>query len=509
MRILASIWAALTLFALYIHAPAFAEDKAPPSQTEPKAAQGLEPKSTLPPNPLPAAKTTSFVLNLPDRSLHFNAIAGSIPIYDGQSGTHEADIAFTAFLLDSPDPSKRPLTFAINGGPGAASAWLDLGALGPWRLPVDVKALATSSSPKLIDNAETWLDFTDLVFIDPPGTGYSRILAKGEGAGKHFYSVNGDIELLGVVIRKWLNQHQRLLSPIFITGESYGGFRAPKLAHRLQNEEGIGVHGLILISPVLDFGWSEGANNPLPFVTRLPSLAAAARGLDAADAEPRLADVEAYAKGSYLADLLAGQRDVAALDRMSEKVAGFLGLDPALVRKLGGRVDGPSFARESHRKEGLVASQYDAKILGLDPEPSSASSDYPDPILDGVKTPLASAMADLTANRLGWPIEARYEILNENVVRQWDWGGHGRPEAISDLKRALAIDPKLKVLIAHGYSDLVTPYFASKLLIGQIAPLGDENRLQLKLYGGGHMLYFEDQSRKALRDDARKLIEGR
>jgi carboxypeptidase C (cathepsin A) len=508
MRFLPLPRATLALLALVTFSPALAEDQAPTTHSEQKAAPSAEAKGNISPVPFPAQKTTSFVLNLPGRSLHFNAIAGSIPIFDGQSGAHEADVALTAFLLDSPDPSKRPLTFAINGGPGSASAWLDLGALGPWRLPLDMKTLSAANAPKLIDNAETWLDFTDLVFIDPPGTGYSRIVSKADEVRKRFYSVNGDIELLSVVIRKWLNEHQRLLSPIFICGESYGGFRGPKLAHRLQDQEGIGVHGLILVSPVLDFGWFDGANNLLPFVTRLPSLTAAARGLDDLNAAASLADVETYAKGPYLADLLAGERDRAALDRISEKVAGFLGLDQAFVRKLGGRVDGASFIRESHHKEGLVASHYDAKILGFDPEPLAAEKDAPDPILEVVKTPLASAMADLTANRLGWPIDARYEILNESVNRQWDWGSRGRPESLSDVKRALAVDPKLKILVAHGYSDIVTPYFASKLLLAQIAPLGDESRLQLKLYGGGHMLYFEDQSRKALREDARRVIEG-
>jgi len=268
------------------------------------------------------------------------------------------------------------------------------------------------------------------------------------------------------------------------------------------------VQGLVLVSPVLDFSWFEGANNPLTFATRLPSMTAAARGLDSSNSRADLADVEAYASGPYLLDLLRGERDPAALARISEKVAGFTGLDPAFVRKLGGRIDMASFARERGRADGKVASLYDGRIEGYHPAPHAASAEYSDPILDSVKTPLASAMADITANRLGWPIEARYEILNENVNKQWDWdSGRGRAEALGDLKRALAIDPKLRVLVAHGLTDEITPYFASKLLIDQVPPMGDANRLQLKVYGGGHMLYFEDKSRAQLRDDARKLIE--
>jgi carboxypeptidase C (cathepsin A) len=237
-------------------------------------------------------------------------------------------------------------------------------------------------------------------------------------------------------------------------------------------------------------------------------MTAAARGLDSSNSRADLADVEAYASGPYLLDLLRGERDPAALARISEKVAGFTGLDPAFVRKLGGRIDMASFARERGRADGKVASLYDGRIEGYHPAPHAASAEYSDPILDSVKTPLASAMADITANRLGWPIEARYEILNENVNKQWDWdSGRGRAEALGDLKRALAIDPKLRVLVAHGLTDEITPYFASKLLIDQVPPMGDANRLQLKVYGGGHMLYFEDKSRAQLRDDARKLIE--
>ena len=228
---------------------------------------------------------------------------------------------------------------------------------------------------------------------------------------------------------------------------------------------------------MIDFSWLDwlqGTNNPLTFVLRLPSQAAAARGLNGADGRANLADVETYAAGPYLTDLLRGERDPQALARIVEKVATFTGLDQAVVRRLGGRIDTASFARERDRANGKVSSLYDAEVSGFDPTPHSASSNYPDPVLDTIKTPLASAMADLTANRLGWPVEARYEILNESVYRQWDWGaGRGHAEALGDLKRALALDPRLRVLVAHGLTDQVTPYFASKLLIDQIAPMGD------------------------------------
>lgn len=510
-------------FVLAAAAPAAAEKQSPQARAERPTQQNAAPERapehpaehpptqpTTPPNPLPPPATTSHVLELPGRTLRFKAIASAVRLSDAQSGDPLADVAALAFLLDGADPAKRPIAFVINGGPGAGSAWLNLGALGPWRLPLEGAAPSPSAQPIAIDNADTWLDFTDLVFIDPPGTGYSRILAEGEKGRRQFYSIGGDIDSLAVAIRKWLAANDRLESPKFFVGESYGGFRGPKLARRLQDEEGIGLRGLILVSPVLDFAWFDGANNLLAYVTRLPSQAAAARGLDGADGRAPLADVETYALGPYLSDLLRGERDPQALARMSEEVAKFTKLDPALVRSLGGRIDIATFARERNRAEGKVSSIYDARVDGFDPTPHAANSDYSDPILDAVKTRLAGAMADITANRLGWRVEARYEILNEQVNRQWKWGdGRGRPEAISDLKRALAIDPQLRVLIAHGLTDEVTPYFTSQLLIDQVPPLGDPNRLRLKVYGGGHMLYLQDKSRAALREDARKLIEGK
>src|ERR1700724_2005448 len=179
-------------------------------------------------NSLPAAATTSHTIKLPGRSLRFKAIAGPIRLSDTESLAPMADMPTTAFILEAADSANRPVTFAINGGPGAASAWLDLGAMGPWRLPLDRASPSPSASSAAIDNADTWLDFTDLVFIDPPGTGYSRILAKGDETRRHFYSINGDIEALAVTIRKWLATNKRLDSPKIIFAERQWGFRPPK-----------------------------------------------------------------------------------------------------------------------------------------------------------------------------------------------------------------------------------------------------------------------------------------
>ncbi len=222
---------------------------------------------------LPADSTTGFTLNVDGRSLAFHVTAGSLQLKD-EAGAPQAVVAYVAYTLDGADPERRPVTFAINGGPGAASAWLHLGALGPWRLPMN--GLSPASSPALVDNAETWLDFTDLVFVDPPGTGYSRIVAPGDEARRRFWSVEGDVDGLAATIRRWLAAERRLASPKFIVGESYGGFRGPRLAEALATDQGVGVSGLVLISPALDMAaLAAGPDDPFPLLTRLPSYAAA------------------------------------------------------------------------------------------------------------------------------------------------------------------------------------------------------------------------------------------
>ncbi|MGA3304073.1 MAG: peptidase S10 [Methylovirgula sp.] len=466
-------------------------------------------KPTTPPNPLPAAVTTEQTLQLPDRTLHFKATAGAIRLSNAETGAPLADVAYVYFQLEGTDPAKRPVTIAINGGPGAGSAWLDLGGLGPWRIPLLGEGRSAAANPVPMPNADTWLDFTDLVFIDPPGTGYSRILSSDADVKKSFYSVDGDINTLSVVIRKWIDKYQRVDSPKFIVGESYGGFRAPKLTNHLETHEGVGITGLVMVSPVLDFAWFDGETNPMVYVTHLPSLVAAARDLKGPDPRKDLADVEAYAAGPYIVDLLKGERDTQAVARISEQVAKFTGLDPALVRKLGGRVDSATFVRERNRASGQVGSMYDALTLGYDSYPHLARSDYPDPLLDVLRAPFASAMTYVYENKLNWIVDARYEILNDDVNRDWDWGKHQPAEAMDDLRHDLALDSNLHATIVHGVTDQVTPYFASKLLIDQVPPMGDPNRLKLVVLGGGHMVYALDPSRAALRDAGKQLIESK
>jgi len=202
---------------------------------------------------LPGDATTHHTLDLPGRTLSFGATAGAIRLTDDHAAPL-ADLAFIAYQLDGSERTKRPVTFVFNGGPGFASGWLNVGAVGPWRIPLAGAAGVPSAPPEPVANAETWLDFTDLVFIDPPGTGHSRVLGGNDEAKRRLTSIDGDVAVLAEAIRRWLDHFDRGVSPKFILGESYGGFRAPLLARELASHGGVGVAGLVLVSPALDFG---------------------------------------------------------------------------------------------------------------------------------------------------------------------------------------------------------------------------------------------------------------
>ncbi len=478
-----------------------------PRPSNPRTPPSNRPAGGLP--RLPADSVTQQSVGLPGRTLTFKATAGTIKLSNGETGAELADVAYVAFQLDHADAATRPITFAFNGGPGAGSAWLDLGALGPWRLPLDNGVVHPSTPPVVVENADTWLDFTDLVFIDPPGTGYSQVVG-GDDARKQLYSVHGDLEALAVVIRKWLTSNDRLTSPKFIVGESYGGFRGPGLAEKLATEQSIGIAGLVLISPVIDFRAMGSPNEALTWAIRLPSFAAVAREKNGPVTEAQLADVERYAGGDYLQDFMRGPRDAAAVGRMVDEVAKFTGLNHALVERMHGRIDKDTFLRAFDRSHGKIGAFYDATVTAYDAFPDSRRDEWLDPIVPGFEAPMASAMVWLYAHRLGWKIENQYEMLNNEVAHRWDYG-HDL-QALDDilaLKRMLALDPNFRVLVAQGLTDVQVPYFGTKLLLAQIPDYGGAGRVAFKTYPGGHILYTRDASRQALRVDAQNLIAGK
>jgi carboxypeptidase C (cathepsin A) len=509
---------AIALVAFFLTASARADDEqqapAPQPTATPSGQKSGGPAARTTPNApsaaeqhrLPPDSTTKQTLALPGRTLAFAATAGSIRLFDGK-GEPQADIAYTAYQLDDADPATRPVTFLFNGGPGAASAYLQLGAAGPWRLSIEGDAAVPSASPVLQPNTETWLDFTDLVFIDPVDTGYSRFVASGEDVRKRFFSVDGDASSIAVTIRRWLEKSGRLASPKYVVGESYGGMRGPKIVRNLQVDQGVGVKGLILFSPVLDFREFSGSSM-LQYVWSLPTMAAVAREARGAVTRADMADVEGYARGEFLADLLKGQADHEATTRLADKVAALTGIDQAVSRRLAGRFDAIEFRREFDRKDGKVTGRYDASVLGLDPYPDSSFYHFSDPSGEAIAAPLTSSAVELTTRKLNWRPDGSYHLLNGAVEKGWDFGhGVNPPESISQLREILALDPKLKLLVGHGLFDLATPYFGTKILLDQLPAFASPERVKLVVYPGGHMFYSRDDARQAFRADVEALMK--
>ena len=458
--------------------PAFAEAVRPAA-----AAPGAAPQERL-----PAARTTRHELSLGDRLLAFAATAGAITL-KGARDREEADIAFIAYELDGADPASRPVTFVVNGGPGASSAYLQIGALGPWFLPMEGKPIVPSQSVKVVANPDTWLDFTDLVFVDPVGTGFSRLVDPDDTSRDRYLSIEGDVEALSDFILRWLIESDRVQSPKYFVGESYGAFRGPLIAESLQTDHGVALDGMTLLSPVLDFGWwQQPEYAPLPMVSLLPSLAATQMEALGTFSEEGLRAAEDYAAGDYVTDLLRGVADETAVARLVDRVTALTGLDRQVVARSEGRIDSYDFTREILRDERRRASVYDATVTTDSPR-------GPDPVLDAVTAPLTSAMLVHYRDTLGWLPNRRYVLLNREVSRSWDWGsGRGQPEVVGTLEDVLSLDHEFRLLVAHGYTDLVTPYFGSALILRQLEVSDADGRVRQENYRGGHMFYLREES---------------
>jgi carboxypeptidase C (cathepsin A) len=484
-------------------APAWAEaDPAKDAAASDKTDKKDKDEIQLP--PLPADKSVKQQVKTARGLLSYTVTVGSIPVRD-EKGKKIGEVVFHAYIVDGKEPTSRPVTFAFNGGPGAASVYLNLGAIGPKRVPFGGQGDVPSTSALLQDNPDTWLDMSDLVFIDPIGTGFSRALVGDEVAKKKFFTMKSDIAYLSRIVFDWLVKNGRLASPKYIVGESYGGFRAPRITHYLQTTQGVGVSGVIMVSPYLDANFeNDDDTSPMGWAVRLPSMAAAKLEREGKLNLAALDPVEAYARTDFVLDYLKGPRDQAATGRITARITDLLGVDPTLARTMGGRVDTQTLLRELYRREGKVGSRYDINVTTYDPFPYSYAArtgGYQDPILDDIIAPTTSAMVDFDTRVVGWKAEGAYEALSNDVGAKWSFED-ATPESVTDLRQAMAIDPKMKVLIVHGYTDLSCPYFASRLIIDQIPPMGDPDRVKLRLYPGGHMFYSRSDSRAAMHRDA-------
>jgi len=456
--------------------------------------------------PLPPDRTVRQSAVIGGRTISYDVTVGTIPVFN-DTGKKIGEVVYTSYVVPG-GGADRPVTFAFNGGPGASSVYLNLGAIGPKRLQFGDNGDAPSDPPILVDNPNSWLDMTDLVFIDPIGTGFSRSLEDENATKRDFYSAESDVRYLSRVVYDWLERNRRLRSRKYLMGESYGGYRVPRIALHLQTRIGVGVNGMFLVSPYLDPAAGDDATDlsPLRWMIDLPSMAAARLEREGRLTAEAMAPIEQYARTQFLTDLLAGRSDPGARQRLVDRVTELTGLPRDLVDRLDGRVDSYTFLREIHRDQRQIGSIYDSNVTAFDPFPSSARRRSGDPILNALIAPTTSAMVDFITRVVGWDVDARYNALSYEVNEAWE---RGKPDdsPVRDLRQAIANDPRMAVMVVHGYNDLSCPYFASRLIIDQMPAFGQANRVQLSVYPGGHMFYSRPDSGAAFKRDARAVFQ--
>lgn len=422
----------------------------------------------------------------------------------------------------------RPVTFVFNGGPGAASAYLHVGAVGPRRVAFPADGTLPPLPPRLVHNEESWLAFTDLVFVDPVGTGFSRVIesdgtkdgtkdsAQGDKAdANEYFGVVRDLESMCEFIARWLSESGRWGSAVFIAGESYGGYRVGRLTRMLQEKAGVALNGSILISPALEpahlstvFGW--GDYEVVPWIDILPSmaLAAAHHGRSRAfDRNASLEDVqraaEDFATGEYATFLTRGASMPAdERDRVLTRYADLTGLDPELVAQAEGRVRTGRFARELLRDERKVVGLYDATITATDPFPDRDLFSGADPTLTGIGAVFTTAVNRQLRSEIGVETDREYLLLSTEVTLAWknDEAIHYVQQtqgAVDDFRYGMAMNPHMKAFITHGRYDLMTPYYTTDRLrnLMRLDP-SVAQRLTVRHFGGGHMFYAWEDSRR-------------
>ena len=456
---------------------------------------------------LPARVSTHHTITLDTHRLDYEAIAETFPLTD-RKGVATATIFTVSYLAASPGAT-RPVSFVFNGGPGAASVFLHLGALGPKVMVTPGNGDAPNPPVRIVDNPSTWLPFTDLVFVDPVGTGFSRGEGKDQNPDKPFWDVHADLDSLGAVIRLWLTRHERWPSPVYLVGESYGGFRAAALASSLPHDVDVTVSGIVLISPALDMSALHPSERDLLAAGFfLPTFAATAAALRLPETGADLAAVERFALSDYLIGLAGLPAQPPAGNPFLDRVAKLTGLSEDIVRRYRGRVPSHVFAREILRAQGEAVSLYDGTIVR--PAPADDRGGAGDPLLRPAAADFGAAFNTYVATALGYHTDQPYRVLAGNVAREWNWDGEshegGTSLPMASLEAALIAHPGTKVLIVNGRYDLVTPYLSSRWLVDQLpVPAATRAQIRLAVYQGGHMMYLRPASREALARDAAQL----
>jgi carboxypeptidase C (cathepsin A) len=462
-----------------------------------------------------------------DRTIDYTATAKWIALR--KKDKPSAEIFSVSYVADGEDAG-RPVTFVFNGGPGASSAYLHLGAVGPQRVAFPSDGTLPTMPPRLVQNDESWLAFTDIVFVDPVGTGFSRIVDKegkpeppgaaeekkpddkgGNTNEKEYFGYKRDLESLCEFMGRWLSAAGRWGSPIFIAGESYGGYRVGRLVRVLQETAGIGLNGAILISPALEISNLAPTDyEVLSWVDSLPTMAGAAAHHGRSRAFPAgtpLEDVwreaEAFGTGDYTAFLTRGAAMPAEeRERILGRLADLVGLPVELVTRAEGRIGITVFVRELLRDERKVLGLYDATITATDPFPDREPFGGPDPTLAGINPAYTMAINRQLRSEIGVQTDREYTVLSFEVNAAWT---NDAPQhffvppvgATDDFRYGMALNPHMKAFVTHGRFDLVTPYYSSDRLrnLMRLDPT-TAGRVTVKHFGGGHMFYAWEESRR-------------
>jgi carboxypeptidase C (cathepsin A) len=460
---------------------------------------------------------TEHELRLADgRVLEYTVHAGRLPLKNAK-GEIEAQVFFVAYTLNrhgKPSaPEERPLMFSFNGGPGSSSVWLHLGALGPKRVQMRADGGMPSPPYRLVDNPHTWLEMTDLVFIDPVGTGYSR--AADPEKSKTYWTLESDIESVGEFIRLYLTRYERWASPLFLVGESYGTTRAAGLAGHLV-DRGIAFNGIVLVSSILNFQTAVfGPGNDLPYLLFLPSYAATAwfHGRLPADLQQRplaevLDEVREWSAGEY--PVLLQKGDALTGDERQEAVrrlARYSGLSPEYVEEADLRIEIQGFTKELLRHERRTVGRLDSRFKGIDLRATGSEPAF-DPSMAAIRPPYTAMLNDYVRRELGYETDLVYHILGGGV-ESWDFNAPGRyPDTSESLLSAFAKNPDMRVFVASGYYDLATPFFATDYTLSHmgLAPV-QRQRVSTAEYEAGHMMYIDEEELTRLRDDVGAFLD--
>ncbi len=451
---------------------------------------------------IPVDSSTEHLLKTPRGDIGYKATAGTIDLF-GQTGARNAKIFYTAYTV--PDvAAPRPVTFVFNGGPGAASAYLHLGLMGP-KVANLGGASEDGTTPTLEDNPDSWLGFTDLVFIDPVGTGWSRAAPDAQNG---FYGVRQDAESLAKFIALYTQKNNRLSSPKYLVGESYGGFRSAKVAKALKDSQGVLVSGIVMVSPMIDGRFLMAADtDPVTAALQLPSLAAAELERTETFSPEKVQEAEAYAMSTYLVSLAGTTPSGTQAEALYARISELTGLPDDVVARTRGFVS--SIYRTQAAGDGRIVSPYDAADMAADAYPERANVTNDDNILDGYTRAYGALFAAYARKDLRFETDMTYTLLSREVNRQWDWdGGRSNASASDDIRDLLSVIPSFRLSVLHGYSDILTPYGVSKFILNHLPEQLAKGRTELKLYRGGHMFYSDPNSRHQANEDMRSFYQA-